>query len=329
MIQLNMLHDSPLWFDPEAEVSHPGFDVCVLSTFNGMHHQHLELLDYALSKSDGGSPSGVLVLIADASDAATSDRASILLTLEERLALIRSRVSPRLAFGRVVLSAHPKGQEGAKTAMYLKKSRMLIPGPEVLKACAETTQQPGLVQMAESLEVMVDRRFDPSHQKDLTPTLIDHITHGCMKDALALTGYAYPLSGMVVEGNKIGRTLGYPTANLGRLHPSKVIPGQGVYAALVSIDGFWYESMVNIGIRPTLDLENVTIEAHLFGFDGDIYGRGITIHFLERTRDEMRFSSLSELKHQLQADRKSIRQVLEELSGQLTRNEGFLLVRSE
>jgi riboflavin kinase / FMN adenylyltransferase len=329
MIQVNMLHDSHSWFNPESDMTHPGFDVCVLSTFNGMHRQHMELLEYALSRSDGGSPSGVLVLMAEDRSAGDAGLAPMLLTLEERLQLIRNRVSARLAFGRVDISPHPKGPQADRAVLYFKKSRLLIPGPDLLRPTGDAGRQTGLAQLAESLEVPVDRRFDSSRQIDLTPTLVGHITHGRMEQAIGLTGYAYPLSGVVVEGNKIGRTLGYPTANLGRLHPAKVIPGQGVYAAMVSLGGFWYEGMVNIGIRPTLDLENVTIEAHLFGFEGDVYGREITIHFLERTRDEMRFSSLAELKHQLQADKESIRDVLKRMSGHLSRTAGFLLVRSE
>lgn len=113
---------------------------------------------------------------------------------------------------------------------------------------------------------------------------------------------AYFLSGYVVEGNRIGRTLGYPTANLGHTNPSQVLPGQGVYAIFVFTGGKWYQGMANIGIRPTIDAANVTIEAHIFNFNSNIYGEKIKIVFLSRIRDEMRFNSLSELKVQLDKD---------------------------
>ncbi len=129
---------------------------------------------------------------------------------------------------------------------------------------------------------------------------------------MELTGEAFALSGKVVEGNKIGRTLGYPTANLD-LADNAIIPAQGVYAAMVRVHDEWYKSMVNIGIRPTLNLHRVTIEAHLFDFDQDIYGKTISIHFLSRVRDEMRFSSLSELKEQLDTDKEVVRQSIEGL----------------
>jgi riboflavin kinase / FMN adenylyltransferase len=131
----------------------------------------------------------------------------------------------------------------------------------------------------------------------------------------------------VVEGNKIGRTLGYPTANLQLEDQDETVPGQGVYTAMVSLGDKWYESMVNIGIRPTLDLYHVTIEAHLFGFHGDIYGEAITIHFLERIRDEMRFSSLSELKKQLDTDRVKSQKALARLLPELEKRGGELVLK--
>lgn len=138
------------------------------------------------------------------------------------------------------------------------------------------------------------------------------VESGAVKEAGLLLGHAPFLEGTVVEGNRIGRTLGYPTANL-RPYQGQVVPAQGVYVAMVKVEGHWYESMVNIGIRPTLDLKNVTIEAHLFDFDEDIYGEHISIHFLDRIRDEMRFPSLGALKDQLQKDRRQSLQMLNEL----------------
>jgi len=124
-------------------------------------------------------------------------------------------------------------------------------------------------------------------------------------------GYLYPLTGKVVYGNKIGRTLGFPTANLRPDDSDKIVPPMGVYAGWVKHNGSWYKSMINIGIRPTLDLENVTIEAHIFDFSGNIYGQEISIHFQTRIRDEMRFPSMEVLKSQLQKDQKTALQLLD------------------
>ncbi len=124
-------------------------------------------------------------------------------------------------------------------------------------------------------------------------------------------GYLYPLTGKVVYGNKIGRTMGFPTANLRPEESDKIIPPMGVYAGWIKHGFSWYKTMINIGIRPTLDLENVTIEAHIFNFSQDIYGHDISIHFQTRIRDEMRFPSLEVLKKQLQKDQKTALHMLE------------------
>ena len=150
--------------------------------------------------------------------------------------------------------------------------------------------------------------FSPGRHEKLKGLL----TSGEVAGFREVAGIPYTLSGTVVEGNRVGRTLGYPTANLKPDDQSMTLPGQGVYAALVSVLGKHYESMVNVGIRPTLDLENVTIEAHIFDFNQDIYGKHMEIVFLERMRDEMRFNSLSELKMQLDKDARHARSVLQE-----------------
>ncbi len=150
-----------------------------------------------------------------------------------------------------------------------------------------------------SQEILLEgHQFDEKMHKKLKTLLLSGEVDAFRHEADS----AYSLSGYVVEGNRIGRTLGYPTANLGHTNPSQLLPAQGVYATFVYAGGKWYQGMANIGMRPTIDAENVTIEAHLFNFNSNIYGEKITIVFLSRIRDEMRFNSLSELKVQLGKD---------------------------
>lgn len=162
--------------------------------------------------------------------------------------------------------------------------------------------------------------------KNKNKTLRLLVEQGAVLEAGQLLGHAFFLEGLVVEGNRIGRTLGYPTANLGRLDENQLIPAQGVYVALVKTAGRWHESMVNIGIRPTLDLDHVTIEAHLFDFDEDLYGQKISIHFLERIRNEMRFPSLGDLKDQLSRDRTTSLQILGQMAFEPQSNEEKVVI---
>lgn len=136
---------------------------------------------------------------------------------------------------------------------------------------------------------------------------------GDVKLAATMLGYAYEMTGVVVAGNKIGRNIGFPTANLKLIYNHKLVPGQGVYATLVKIDDAVFKAMTNIGYRPTIDADRLTIEANIFDFKQDLYGKEITLIFIERIRDEKRFASLGDLQLQLASDKIVAEKILESL----------------
>jgi riboflavin kinase/FMN adenylyltransferase len=116
-------------------------------------------------------------------------------------------------------------------------------------------------------------------------------------------GYAYFFEGTVVEGNKLGRTIGYPTANLKIEGEQKLVPGNGVYAVHVKVNNHTYNGMMNIGVRPTVDGINRVIEVNIFDFDKDIYGEKIRVTVEHHLRGEIKFNGLEALKNQLAHDR--------------------------
>ncbi|MBK6834657.1 MAG: bifunctional riboflavin kinase/FAD synthetase [Bacteroidetes bacterium] len=117
-------------------------------------------------------------------------------------------------------------------------------------------------------------------------------------------GHSYFLTGMVTEGKKLGRTIGYPTANVKIADVDKLLPKIGVYAVKVKVLGNEYGGMLNIGVNPTTDTDNkIKIEVNIFDFNQDIYGETISIKFVKRLRDEVKFANLEELKIQLLDDR--------------------------
>ena len=139
---------------------------------------------------------------------------------------------------------------------------------------------------------------------------------GNVKSANRLLGYTYSVTAEVVEGNKIGRTLGFPTANLELPKEYMLINNRGVYACLVDYDGKSYKAMANIGHRPTIgdrSEDNPIIEVNLFDFDGDLYGKQIHVRFIDRIRDEEKFEGLDELKNQLEQDREKAKELLKEV----------------
>ena len=130
------------------------------------------------------------------------------------------------------------------------------------------------------------------------------LEEGDVEDASAMLGYEYSLQGVVVAGNRLGRTLGFPTANMQLYEPLKLVPGNGVYFVRVNTVGRSLYGMCNIGLRPTVSAGNSrTIETNIFDFDEDIYGLDLEITFIRKIRDEIRFASLEDLKAQLAKDK--------------------------
>ena len=150
---------------------------------------------------------------------------------------------------------------------------------------------------------------DYAHGEAVSSTQIRKaIEEGDVERANKMLGYDYPLHGVVVSGNKLGRTIGFPTANMQLYEPLKLLPKDGVYAVEVEIQGQDrnYKGMCNIGVRPTVDGKARTIETHILHFDEDIYGLPIRIKFKKRIRDEIKFESLDALRQQLALDRQKV-----------------------
>lgn len=126
---------------------------------------------------------------------------------------------------------------------------------------------------------------------------------GDVKTAASYLGHEFSLTGRVVDGKKIGREIGYPTANIFVEDKYKIIPADGVYAVQVRHDNRLYGGMLNIGNNPTVNGKHTTIEVNIFDFNKDIYEENATIYFLERLRDEVKFGGLEELKAQLAIDK--------------------------
>jgi riboflavin kinase/FMN adenylyltransferase len=126
------------------------------------------------------------------------------------------------------------------------------------------------------------------------------IAEGRVDEAGALLGHPYFIDGTVEAGDRRGRTIGFPTANLRT--DNELLPPDGVYATTVTMDGVVRASATNIGVRPTFGESRRVIETHLLGYDGDLYGQTLRLSFVQRLRDERRFESLEALRAQIAAD---------------------------
>ena len=148
-------------------------------------------------------------------------------------------------------------------------------------------------------------KIDPVRYKDfvVSSTRVRRlISEGRVDEAGALLGHHYSVDGTVVQGQKRGRQLGFPTANI--CAENELVPPAGVYATTVTVDGVAYPSITNIGTRPTFESgeENV-IEAHVLAFDKDLYGAKLRLGFVQRLREEKKFDGIAALKAQIEADR--------------------------
>lgn len=158
--------------------------------------------------------------------------------------------------------------------------------------------------LACGIEPVVCDRYVMPDGTAVSSTEIRKALDSCrVEDAGKMLGYAYSLSGVVVAGNRIGRKLGFPTANMELYDPLKAVPGNGVYQVDVSVCGNSYRGVCNIGVRPTIGIGGTrVIETHILDFNEDIYGLDIRLNFLRHIRPERKFDSLEELKLRLQKD---------------------------
>ena len=154
---------------------------------------------------------------------------------------------------------------------------------------------------------LIVRPLVSDNQEVISSTAIRHlIAAGEVAKAQHMLGRAYTLSGTVVLGNQRGNTIGFPTANLALESTKIAVPAGGVYAVNVYIDDKCYKGMGNIGKNPTFgDVEEARLEVNIFDFNGDLYGKEITVAFIERIRGEVKFASVDALVEQIKKDKET------------------------
>jgi riboflavin kinase / FMN adenylyltransferase len=173
---------------------------------------------------------------------------------------------------------------------------------ESLKSCAE-------------LYSFTIEQIGPVSEGEITissSAIREALANGQVELASTLLSYDYTITGKIIGGNRIGREIGFPTANIELTDSHKLVPADGVYAVRARLDDGSYDGMMNIGYRPTISGNGDvrSMEVHLMDFTGDLYNHTIDISFAGRIRDEKRFSSLDQLRARLQLDRETALQIL-------------------
>ena len=165
---------------------------------------------------------------------------------------------------------------------------------------AHYVEQGGII----GVEVVKGPEYLGEHAPVSSSIIRQLIAGGRVEDAMNCMGRPFELAGKVVHGFHNGRGIGFPTANIGEIAPTIILPHKGAYAVMVCVNDKWYKGMVNIGNRPTLDNgSSISIEVNIFDFDDDIYGKPIRLHFVRFLRLEFKLGSIEQLRAQLTHDK--------------------------
>ncbi|NGP76332.1 bifunctional riboflavin kinase/FAD synthetase [Balneolaceae bacterium YR4-1] len=301
------------------DVTHDANSVVTVGTFDGVHAGHRAIMDTVLRKAEERNARSVIVTfdphpreIINPGDAGIK----LLTTLPERREILEE-----LGIDRMVVIPFDRdfsllsSEEFIRDIIYGKigVAEFVIGYDHHFgkdrEGSIETVEQLGK-ELGFETYVVSKREVGA---KTVSSTAIRNAISekGDVEEAAEFLQRLYRLNGTVIHGDKRGKEIGYPTANIKPEDSRKIIPKDGVYAVDVRYEGKWYHGMMNIGTRPTFDEQVRSLEVHLFDFDEEIYGKEVQVRFVKRIRDEKKFSSVDELISQLQKDEKEAKEILE------------------
>jgi riboflavin kinase/FMN adenylyltransferase len=297
-----------------AKISPPRDTVLTIGTFDGVHLGHQQLLQRLKALADSsGLLAAVLTFRNHPRLVLNSElELSYITTLEDRLDLLRGQgidlvISVDFTRDLSLLGA----REFVGLLCGHLKMKSLVVGPDFALGHGREGDISTLMHLGEEMGFRVQAIGPTMTEGDVVKSSKTRglIAQGDVETASRMLGRWYALTGLVVEGDRRGRLLGFPTANLS-LDPSIVIPADGIYATWVVVDGRRYQGATCIGLRPTFGVNGRTVETFILDFQGDIYGKPITLEFAGRLRDEQAFPNVEALVEQMKIDVAQTRAVL-------------------
>jgi riboflavin kinase / FMN adenylyltransferase len=292
--------------------------VVTIGTFDGVHLGHQKIIQQVLAESNACGGESVLITFNPHPRKIVQPEKSLmqLTTMDERIELLKQQ-----GINNMVIVPFTKEFSQQTALQYIH--HFLVEKFHPFKIIIGYDHKFGnnregdfrlLEQYAKEFNYSV-KEIDEELIQDaiISSTKIrEALLEGNVKLAKTYLGYDYFFKGVVIEGNKLGRTIGYPTANLQMENPDKLVPGNGVYAVTCQLEGETriHNGMMNIGTRPTVDGLNLMIEVNIFDFDEEIYGRHLKVWLRHYLRSEVKFSGIDALKEQLHKDGNKSRELL-------------------
>ena len=286
--------------------------VITIGTFDGVHLGHQLIISTLITEANKANGESVIITFHPhprkvVSSVVTGIR--LINTLDERIELLsKTGVDHLVVVPFTEYFANQTAEEYIKYFLVEKfKPNTIIIGYDHRFGKDRTGNYLLMVQKA--IEYNYTLKEIPEHLLDAvkvsSTTIRNALLHGQIEEANKLLGYAFFFTGQVVHGNKIGRTIGYPTANLKSHNEEKITLGDGIYAVYVTVVGKKYKGMLSIGFRPTVDGKKRVTEVNIFDFDEEIYDQTIKVEIKKHLRQEVKFNSLDELKQQLHTDKEN------------------------
>jgi riboflavin kinase/FMN adenylyltransferase len=294
--------------------------VVTVGTFDGVHRGHKVIVDHLLARADErGGPSTLVSFDPHPRSVVRDQEVPLLTTVEERAAILEAMGLDRfvvIPFSTEFAQKPPEayvedvlveriGLQEITVGYDHRFGRKRAGDVDLLRECGE--------RFGFAVDIIPPQKVDQDvvSSRRVRTLLLEE---GDVDRAADLLGRPYELCGTVARGEGRGRQIGFPTANIALDDPRKLVPKRGVYATFVTTpDGRRHGGMMNIGRRPTFDEMEVTVEVHLFDFEGDLYGERLSVQFLQRLRDEQKFDSVDALAMQLSEDERHCRTIVEEL----------------
>ena len=306
-----------------AKASPPGDTALTIGTFDGVHlgHQHL-LQRLRAAAADRGLLALALTFRNHPRNVLNPEaKLQHVTTLEDRLALIRDQgVDQVVALDFTKELSLIKAPDFVALLRDSLRMKGLVVGPDFALGHRREGDVPTLRSLGAEMGFWVEavEPLQLGSSVIRSSEMRGLIVQGNVEEAAHLMGRLYSLTGTVVEGDRRGRLLGFPTANLD-LDPGLVVPADGIYATWAIVESRRYQAATGIGVRPTFGSGQRTVEAFILDFEGDIYGKALTLEFASRLRDEQAFSTAEALIEQMKVDVEQSRDVLSSLAASATK----------